>query len=722
MVSQRKLPHSPSAQSVAPTAPARHPGDARWSFILGPLAGLVIALGVLAITPPTYTARGALFVDPRLGHASKDEPGPANSETDALLIESQVSFLTSDKVLRRVVETEKLADDPDYGGVQASSPLAKINALLRGPRHIVDAETLALENFARTVRAKRVTKSSVLEVEVDQASPEKAARLANAVMQTYIDDEASATTERTLRAGALIIARHDDLQAKVRLAETRLEDVRKANRIEVSDGDIISEQKLGQLNTELNAARTIAAQAAARLEKARAAIEAGTPEVLPEALQSSLVQKLREQYSQVARREAALALQLKSRHPMLVEVRSELNELAGQINEELNRIAASTAAEASSAKAEAVTALAREREILTAIEAAKSEIARSISAQTKLRVLEQDLATARDQMDDFNIRAKQIREQAELALPTVRIITPAAVPTRQSFPSPLLFLAVGTLAGLGLSIARARCNDAASGGGDPAPEFVAPPKLPVRANLPVLAKQPGTTQRSEAWFIGSSPSAAGFTDILDAMTAPADTIASNYKQAIERLANTMRGKTANSATPVVAAVVSPHRGAGATSTALALAYAISRCGDRTLLVDASSGGDLSDLVAPQLDTRTPVVLDNKGDLARITVMDERLSLAVLPIALADLSRLKATQRRRLADGLATLAENYDTVIIDGGALLDNEGAAIILSRTDEILVVTGAEKSSQADIDSTARIIEGAAPHAKHGVILIGIA
>ena len=79
MVSQRKLPHSPSAQSVAPTAPARHPGDARWSFILGPLAGLVIALGVLAITPPTYTARGALFVDPRLGNASKDEPGPANA-------------------------------------------------------------------------------------------------------------------------------------------------------------------------------------------------------------------------------------------------------------------------------------------------------------------------------------------------------------------------------------------------------------------------------------------------------------------------------------------------------------------------------------------------------------------------------------------------------------------------------------------------------------------
>ncbi len=686
----------------------------RWWLLLGPLAGVLTAMLLLASTEPMYTATGSVFVDPRSRRIVTEEVNPAGYGNDASLVESQVAILVSDSVLRRVVEQEKLSEDSEFYYEPQSGLMADLKTLIRGPRPIVDAETQAIENLARHVRVKRAAKSYVMDVEVASSSPAKASRLANAVMQAYLDDQMAARADEARRANALIDARIGELRDKVRQSEIRLDEFRKANRIVLSEGGIVSEQQLGKLNIELATARSVAAEAAARLQQARAAAQSGTPELLPEAVKSGLVQKLREQYSQVARREAALSQQLKGRHPVLIDVRSQLKELQGQINDELTRIAAS-------AKGEAAIAKAREREILAATERAKTEVGQSNTAQIKMREMEQDLVSTRELLGAFMARAKETLEQTRLATPDARIITPAAVPTRQSFPSPMLFLALGALGGLGIGIGRALLGDALDGSVRPPAGPRSPvATLPVRATLPLLGEPASILARTQSWFAGGREAGAHFADILEAVTEPKSPAASRYRQSVLRLTGSLNQRPGDDKT-VIAAVASPRAGSGASSTALAIAYAAALAGERTLLVDASSGNsDLSDVFAPQFDTETVVVLDSKDDLASITTRDKRSGLSILPIALADLRRFKSGQRRRLADGLAALARSYDLVVIDAGPVLEDDSALALLPLATDILVVAREGDTPQADLEETAEVVRQPGNGVRSGLILNG--
>jgi Mrp family chromosome partitioning ATPase len=154
------------------------------------------------------------------------------------------------------------------------------------------------------------------------------------------------------------------------------------------------------------------------------------------------------------------------------------------------------------------------------------------------------------------------------------------------------------------------------------------------------------------------------------------------------------------------AVAAPRAGCGASSTALALAYAAALAGERTLLVDAASvNADLSSIFAHDLDPGTVVVLDNKDDLAKITTHDVRSGLSFLPIALADISRLKTSQRRRLADGLAAMAQSYDFVFIDAGPLLEDEAARTLLPLADQILLVARPRRTAQSDLEEVEDLV-----------------
>ena len=125
-----------------------------------------------------------------------------------------------------------------------------------------------------------------------------------------------------------------------------------------------------KLNGELATARAVTAETKARYDQIQKTLKsAAGPSVLPDAIRSGLIQKLREQYAQVARREAALASQLQPRHPVLVEVRSQLAEVKTQINAELKRIAAS-------AESEYRVALNRERDLGAQLEKAKEDVTR----------------------------------------------------------------------------------------------------------------------------------------------------------------------------------------------------------------------------------------------------------------------------------------------------------------------------------------------------------
>jgi len=676
-----------------------------WRIILATLGGVILSLVYLSVTKPLYTATASLFVDPRARKIVSEEIVQGGVGSDLALVESQVAILTSDAVLGRVVNQLKLDEDQEYAPKARNGPLSRIKGLIisKPPAPALDPTAQAISTLADSIKVKRAQKTYVVDVDVTASSPIKARRVAQAVVDAYLADQTAAKTSEAKRANALIDARLGELRQQVLDAETRADEFKRASKILTSEGGVITEQQLSKLNTELITARAVAAESKARNEQIVSALKSDpSAESLPDAVRSGLVQKLREQYAQVARRQAALSSQLQPRHPVLVEVRSQLAEVKTQIAAELKRVA-------TAAQADYQIASNRERELAAQLERAKEEVRRTNTAQIKLRELEQEVTASRELLKLFLARSKETQEQQNVSTPDARIITPPSVPANPSKPMTWLVLGLGLIGGLGLGLASALIGDHFDATVRTASGFA--PHLPASAiaAVPMLNAPRRTLWRRLRGAKGPERvEAAQFSDVLTALADHSGGAHTHYRQSILRLLARIKAHQ-KPGQPHRVFLASPSQRSGNSATALALAYAAAAGGERVLLIDAASGKpDLSDIFASAIGHENVVVLDNKDHLAAITARDERSGLAMLPLAFIDLRTLKSQQRRRLIAGLYGLVQGYDLVFIDAGAVLEDESSLSLLPAADEALLVTRFASTTRGEIAEAIEVLEPA--------------
>ena len=683
----------------------------RRKIIASTLLGAALALGYLALAKPTYTASASLFIDPRNRKVVADDILEGGYGTDLALVESQVAILTSDGVLKRVVDRLRLASDDDYAPAPSHGVLSKIKSLVLPRRAAPDPHSQALVALAETIKVKRPAKTFVVDIDVSASSAAKASRIASALLDAYLADQMAAKTAEAKRINGLLDGRLDELRGDVRRAEAKLDDYRKANKIITSDGGIVTEQQLTKISGELSTARAVAAEAKARQDQIQLAIASGAgSDTLPDAIRSPLIQRLREQASQVARREASLSSQLQSRHPVLIEARSQLAEVKEQIAAELKRIA-------TSAQNEYQIAASRERDLAAQLERAKGDVENSNTALIKSRALEAELGASREVLKTFLARAKETEEQQNVSTPDARVITPPATPSRPSRPIAWLALGLGLIGGLGAGLARALISDSNDSRVRSSADLLAETGNGALSVIPTLA---AAARRRNFWTLAApapATSKSQFSDLMDAISDPKSPEGRPYRQSVLRLLARIKSWQ-RPGRPHIAMLVSPRAGAGTSATTLAAAYAAALAGERVLLVDAaSSNPELSSIFATTLKPTNIVVLDNKEHLARITTRDAASGLSFLPIALADLRMLKTQQRRRLMAGLNGLIQSYDLVLIDGGAILEDESATSLLPSADQVLIVARSGVTERGDIARALQALEGASDRVSGAVL-----
>ncbi len=663
------------------------------------LIGLGLAVLYLAVTAPSYTSSSVLFINPSPNRVvNEDAVAPNSTGADLAIVDSQVAIIGSEAMLLRVVETLSLDTDSEFTG---TGPLTKIKRLFFGASsEPTSAKALAATKLAKRIKIIRAQRTYIVEVEVTASSPTKAAQIADTLVSLYLANQASARADDERRANELINSRLGELREEVRKAEDRLDDFKQRNRITVSEGGIIDEQQLGKLNGELVAARATAAEAKSRLAAIRSArsTEAAL-DTMPEAVKSPTIQRLREQHAQVSRREASLASQLKGRHPVLIEARSQLSKIKGEINAELKRISGALSTEAD-------VAARRERELQTLIEKSKGEVARTTTAQIKLRELQQDVATSREVLGTFLQRAKETREQEQISIPYARVVSPATAPALPSWPVNILVLGLGACAGLGLGIVRALAGEQL----DPTVRTTSrADALRDYALFPVPTLSPGAPSLLRVGRLGTrhrKESGEGeLGRALVAISEPDGPTDGAYRQSILQLLAAIE-QDRHPDYPTAVMVVGAAPGTGASSVALAVAQAAALRGERVLLVDAcSSKASLSAALAPDIGADWESLLAKPEALGQHTVRDAKSSLAFLPLAQADLRLLKRAERRRLAANLAASALDYDLVIIDAGALAEDESGSALLALADRIAIVARSGATSKTALDDTLRVL-----------------
>jgi uncharacterized protein involved in exopolysaccharide biosynthesis len=96
---------------------------------------------------------------------------------------------------------------------------------------------------------------------------DKSARIANAIVRAYTDEQSSARTAAARRASESLIARLAELKSRVQRAEENVQRYKSDNDMVGAGGVLVQEQQLAELNKLLTTARARTAEAKARYDQ-----------------------------------------------------------------------------------------------------------------------------------------------------------------------------------------------------------------------------------------------------------------------------------------------------------------------------------------------------------------------------------------------------------------------------------------------------------------------
>ena len=258
--------------------------------------------------------------------------------------------------------------------------------------------------------------------------PKLAAALANTVSDLYLLEQLDAKFEATRRATDWLNDRVGELRLQVEASERAVEEYRREHGLVQGKGTTVTEQQISEITTQLILARTKTAEAEARLRQIRSLVDSeGGVESVADVLASPLIHRLREQETDVARRAAEMATELGPRHPRMINITAELEEVRAKLGAEVEKIVRGLTNELEVARI-------RERTLDRNLENLKVVAARTNTAQGRLRVLEREAAANRDLFDTVLARWKETGRQDEIQHADARIISYAEVPRGPSSP------------------------------------------------------------------------------------------------------------------------------------------------------------------------------------------------------------------------------------------------------------------------------------------------
>ena len=212
-------------------------------------AALVAAVLLVLIIPHRFTATTQILIDPTDLRAVANDLTPSSQVSDAglLQIESQVRVLTSDNVLRRVVQAEALDRDPEFA--RGPSPLSllandiKARLGLATSPVAADRTLAALNELKRQVQVKRAERTYVVDVSATSKDPEKAVRIANAIAKAYLTEQTQVRSDAARQVSQSLTARLNELKNRVRESEQRVEAYKANNNIVGANGQLVDEQQ-----------------------------------------------------------------------------------------------------------------------------------------------------------------------------------------------------------------------------------------------------------------------------------------------------------------------------------------------------------------------------------------------------------------------------------------------------------------------------------------------
>lgn len=647
--------------------------------------GLGGALIYLVFATPLFTATALLFVDPSQKNVlNPDQSYSLQGSAENARIESEVEIVKSDTVMLAAIEAADLMADPEFGPSLSLMDQLRLAVGLAADDSRTGADLLSstLGQLAAAVDVRRRGTTYLIAVSVRAQSPERAARVANAVAETYIDLQigtkvSSALAMRDMLQGQLDAARQSLAENEAALASFVDDNI---DRLVVESGSDTAESLRSRL-VEVNAQSDLIG---GRLTLAQALARQQDWSGLASRLEDAALAELEAERT-------ALAARLAQAAPGSSE-ETDFRAGLAQIEQDL-------AAQAQTAVASLEN---QATQINTFADDVRAQIrdevfSANLSAGTlaALFELQQESDIAQRQYRTLLSRMRDLEAQAVVQVADSSIVSQAITPRAASFPNKKLILSLALFSAFGLGVGLAFLNEYYLGGITSVQQLGNLIDIPVAATLP---------------RVDVAPELLSVSDMI--VEAPLSAYAESLRRLRSAVDQAVRGRRDRGAVIVVTSSIPDE---GKSTLALALARTCAIAGRKVLLVDADlRRPSLHRLVGLEPQDGVHDYLSNPDkfeDVQGFYDIDPKTGAGLImgqrrsPAPTDQLLQSKAFE-----DILVNSRTAVDIAIIDAPPMLPTVDARYIVAHADVVVLCVGYGTVSQSEVRLSLSQIADAAP------------
>ena len=306
------------------------------------------------------------------------------------------------------------------------------------------------ETFLQSVSVEPVRNTRLVEIQVEDPDPKLAAEVANALASAYVHQNLELKLGAARDALTWLTAQVQDLKSKVNESELTLQRYREqSGLVAVEEKQSLTTKKLAEFNSNYIDAKAKRLEIETRLAELRRASQ--QPELLessPVVMNNPLIQRLKGQLVELEVTRSKLLKTFRDKHPEVVKVQSQIDEISQKIREEVGRLALSMESEYNALKA-------RENAMVQAVNQYRDEAQSLAKKEIQYGILKREADSNQQLYDVLLKRLKETGLSQGLDSSNVRIVEPAVTPIRPVKPRKMLNLAVGVVLGLGIGLVLA---------------------------------------------------------------------------------------------------------------------------------------------------------------------------------------------------------------------------------------------------------------------------
>ncbi|MCW5603384.1 MAG: hypothetical protein KIT18_02380 [Burkholderiales bacterium] len=390
-------------------------------------------------------------------------PQPATERIENL-VSTQLDLIASPAVALNVVDALKLESNPGARELLiGSGPAGKFRELLgdalawmssvlsvegKTPAEEMSKDWLA-EQLLRNLRLKANRDSRLIRIGYVSPDPAFAAAAANAFVRAYMETGVQLRTAPAKQSSQWFDEQVRELKRSLEQAEAKLAKFQQEKGIVATDERLdVENGRLNEISAQLAMAQSQSYEERARQRQLHEFLNRGGGEPPVEVATSPVVQQLKQS---VADREAKLAEMSRRagpNHPQYRAAQTELEQLRGQLNEQLRTVTRSQLASSG-------VASQREGALRAALEDQRRRVLMLKGDRNELAILARDVDNAQRAYNATVQRLTQARMESEVDLPSARVVDSAAVPLRPAGPNTTMSLVFAAVTGLALGIGAA---------------------------------------------------------------------------------------------------------------------------------------------------------------------------------------------------------------------------------------------------------------------------